>query len=132
MNKKAFKLGKHSFHPSSLRPSSLLLEVHMPTSFVENYKEKHQHPLNRLTHSIGIPMIVVSLPLFFFNWQWALALFVVGWILQFVGHAIEGNQPAFFRNPVYLVIGPLWLARRALAACGLIRSSPKRVVKRTP
>ncbi len=85
----------------------------MPTSFMENYKAKHQHPLNRLMHNIGIPMIVVSLPLFFFNWRWALALFVVGWVFQFVGHAIEGNQPAFFRNPVYLLIGPLWLAPRA-------------------
>lgn len=96
----------------------------MPTSFVENYKEKHQHPLNRLTHSIGIPMIVISLPLFFFNWRWALALFVVGWILQFVGHAIEGNQPAFFRNPVYLLVGPLWLARRALVALHLLKPAP--------
>ena len=97
----------------------------MPTSFVQEYKAKHQHPLNRLTHSIGIPMIVVSLPLFFFAWRWALALFIVGWILQFVGHAIEGNQPAFFRNPVYLLVGPIWLVRRALAAVGLARSPDK-------
>ncbi|MBC7909235.1 MAG: DUF962 domain-containing protein [Pyrinomonadaceae bacterium] len=86
---------------------------------MENYKEKHRHPLNRLMHSIGIPMIVVSLPLFIFNWRWALALFIVGWILQFVGHAIEGNQPAFFRNPVYLIVGPLWLLRRAGQAIGI-------------
>jgi len=84
-----------------------------------NYKAGHQHPLNRLTHSIGIPMIVVSLALFFFNWRWALLLFIVGWILQFVGHAIEGNQPAFFRNPVYLLVGPLWVLRRAAAVFGL-------------
>src|SRR5688572_32679892 len=71
----------------------------MSESFVENYKAKHKHPLNKLTHSIGIPMIVISLPLFCFNWRWALGLFIVGWILQFVGHAIEGNQPAFFKNP---------------------------------
>ena len=95
----------------------------MPASFVENYKAKHQHPLNRLTHSIGIPMIVLSLPLFFFNWRWALAAFIVGWILQFVGHAIEGNQPAFFRNPVYLLVGPLWLLRRAAEAVGLFKPS---------
>jgi len=88
----------------------------MPTSFVENYKAKHQHPLNRLSHSIGIPMIVVSLPLFFWNWRWALGLFALGWVFQFVGHAIEGNSPAFFRNPVYLVVGPVWLARRAFAS----------------
>jgi uncharacterized membrane protein YGL010W len=86
---------------------------------MEDYKAKHRHPLNRLTHSIGIPMIVLSLPLFFFNWRWALAMFVVGWILQFVGHWIEGNQPAFFRNPIYLLIGPLWIARRVLSTLGL-------------
>ena len=102
----------------------------MPTSFVEEYKAKHQHPLNRLTHSISIPMIVLSLPLFFFNWRWALALFIIGWILQFVGHAIEGNQPAFFRNPIYLLVGPLWLARRALTAIGLARPAGKSLDRR--
>ena len=102
-------------------------EVNMPTtSFMENYKEKHQHPLNKLCHSIGIPMIVVSLPLFFFNWKWALALFVVGWIFQFVGHAIEGNQPAFFKNPMYLLIGPAWIVRRIGVALGLSKSSAER------
>ena len=63
-------------------------------SFIDTYKAKHRHPLNKLSHSIGIPMIVVSLPIFFFDWRWALGLFVVGWILQFLGHAVEGNQPA--------------------------------------
>ena len=97
----------------------------MPESFMENYRAKHQHPLNKLTHAIGIPMIVVSLPLFLWDWRWALALFVLGWAFQFLGHAIEGNQPAFFRNPVYLVVGPLWLARRALGAVGIGRASEK-------
>lgn len=91
----------------------------MADSFVDNYKSKHRHPLNRLSHSIGILLIIVSLPLFFFSWQWALGLFVVGWILQFADHAIEGNQPAFFTNPVYLVVGPWWLVRRAVKAAGL-------------
>jgi uncharacterized membrane protein YGL010W len=90
----------------------------MSQHLLANYKAKHQHPLNRLTHSIGIPMIVVSLPIFFFNWRLALLLFVVGWILQFVGHAIEGNQPAFFKNPIYLLVGPLWVLRRAASVFG--------------
>ena len=90
----------------------------MAQDLLANYKAKHQHPLNRLTHSIGIPMIVVSLPLFLLNWRWALLLFIAGWILQFVGHAIEGNQPAFFRNPVYLLVGPLWVLRRTAAVFG--------------
>jgi uncharacterized membrane protein YGL010W len=48
-------------------------------------------------------------------------MFVVGWILQFVGHAIEGNQPAFFKNPIYLLVGPLWLLRRVGAAIGFTK-----------
>jgi uncharacterized membrane protein YGL010W len=93
----------------------------MSQSFIENYKGKHRHPLNKLSHSVGIPLIVVSLPLFLINWRWALGLFVFGWVLQFVGHAIEGNQPAFFKNPIYLFVGPWWLARRAAAAIGLLK-----------
>jgi uncharacterized membrane protein YGL010W len=93
----------------------------MSESFLENYRAKHQHPLNKLCHSIGIPLIVVSLPLFFVDWRWVLPLFVIGWALQFLGHAIEGNEPAFLKNPVYLLIGPWWLLRRALTAVGLAK-----------
>ncbi len=98
----------------------------MSESFIENYKAKHRHPLNKLMHSIGIPLIVVSLPLFAFSWRWALLLFVVGWVLQFLGHAIEGNRPAFFRNPIYLLVGPWWLLRRTAAALGLSKPSSAR------
>jgi uncharacterized membrane protein YGL010W len=61
--------------------------------------------------------------LFILNWRWALGLFVAGWLFQFAGHAIEGNQPAFFRNPIYLLVGPLWLARRAAMSLGLLKPS---------
>ena len=98
----------------------------MADSFTDNYKAKHRHPLNKLCHMIGIPMIVLAVPLFFFSWRWALGLFVVGWILQFVGHAIEGNQPAFFHNPFYLLVGPWWLVRRAAAAIGISKPSPSK------
>jgi uncharacterized membrane protein YGL010W len=94
----------------------------MADSLIENYKAKHRHPLNRLSHTIGIPMIVVSAPLFFFNWRWALALFIVGWIFQFVGHAVEGNQPAFLKNPLYLLVGPWWLIRRLGEAVGFLKT----------
>jgi len=45
----------------------------------------------------------------FVNWQVAVALFVVGWVLQFAGHAFEGKRPAFLNNLTHLLIGPLWL-----------------------
>ena len=95
----------------------------MTTDFLETYKAKHRHPLNRLSHTIGIPMIVLSLPLFFFSWRWALGLFVIGWTLQFIGHAIEGSQPAFFKNPIYVLVGFLWLVRRGAAVIGF-RKTP--------
>src|SRR6266851_7919709 len=98
----------------------------MSSPLIDSYKSRHRHPLNRLSHSIGIPMIAVSLPLFFFSRRWALALFIVGWVFQFVGHAIEGNQPAFFRNPVYFFIGPWWWIRRVAESVGLVRSVENR------
>ena len=44
----------------------------------------------------------------------AAALFVLGWVFQFVGHLrYEHNRPAFARNLVHLIVGPLWIARKA-------------------
>ncbi|OYD09670.1 Mpo1-like protein [Paludifilum halophilum] len=85
------------------------------SDFLEQYKKDHQHPINKLTHAVGIPMIVVSLPWFFFYWKTALTLFILGWILQFVGHLFEGKKPSFFRNPLYLIVGPWWWVKKALA-----------------
>lgn len=98
----------------------------MHESLVDSYKSQHQHPLNKLCHTIGVPMITIALPLFFFRWRWALALFVAGWILQFVGHAIEGNRPAFSQNPVHFLVAPLWLVQRVARAVGLLHSSPSK------
>jgi uncharacterized membrane protein YGL010W len=95
----------------------------MSDSLVDSYKSTHRHPINKLCHTIAIPIITISWPLFFFRWRLALALFITGWALQFVGHAIEGNRPAFFRNPIYLLVGPWWLVRRAAAAVGLYKQS---------
>lgn len=42
-------------------------------------------------------------------WPLAITAFVVGWILQFVGHGYEGKKPAFFTNVIHLLVGPLWI-----------------------
>jgi uncharacterized membrane protein YGL010W len=75
---------------------------------LEEYRRDHTHPVNKATHMVGIPMIVVSLPLMFFAPPVGIALFVLGWILQFIGHAFEGKAPSFFRNPGFLLMGPTW------------------------
>lgn len=42
-------------------------------------------------------------------WPWAVGLFVLLWIAQFVGHHWEGKRPAFFTDLQFLLIGPLWV-----------------------
>lgn len=42
-------------------------------------------------------------------WAVAGAVFVVAWIGQFIGHAIEGKKPSFFEDVKFLLVGPAWL-----------------------
>lgn len=42
-------------------------------------------------------------------WVVSIALFVVAWIGQFIGHHYEGRRPSFFKDIQFLMIGPLWL-----------------------
>jgi uncharacterized membrane protein YGL010W len=42
-------------------------------------------------------------------WAICLLLFVIAWIGQFIGHAVEGKRPSFFKDVQFLMIGPLWL-----------------------
>src|SRR6516165_3227357 len=82
--------------------------------WVAQYERSHEHPLNRTFHTLGIPMIAVSLPLFLFAlfvrgfWKIPLSLFAIGWIFQFAGHAIEGKPPEFFKDWRFLLIGTRW------------------------
>jgi uncharacterized membrane protein YGL010W len=39
----------------------------------------------------------------------SLALFVVAWIGQFIGHQIEGKKPSFLDDLRFLLIGPLFV-----------------------
>jgi uncharacterized membrane protein YGL010W len=40
----------------------------------------------------------------------AVALFVLGWVFQFIGHYVyEKKSPAFYRNLAHLLVGPLWI-----------------------
>ena len=63
---------------------------------------------------VGIPMIFAGIILLFFTkWIWGAGLFAAGWVFLFLGHRIEGNHPAFFQGPVYLLVGPIWVAKEA-------------------
>ena len=129
----------------------------------EEYTEAHQHPMNRWTHKIAIPLIVfhimamldwVSLftlpygdgvtvtlawPLYAVVMAWYLrmhfrlgvimmilygacfpigwvtpawlvvAIAIGGWLVQLAGHVVwEKNSPAFVRNLVQAIVGPIF------------------------
>jgi len=48
----------------------------------------------------------------------AIAVFVLAWIGQFVGHMIEGKRPSFFTDLAYLLIGPAWLVGKLMRRVG--------------
>jgi uncharacterized membrane protein YGL010W len=82
--------------------------------WISEYALSHQNPINRLTHSIGIPMIaasvILALPSLFVPGLWPVpaSLFVVGWVLQFIGHYFEGKPPEFLRDYRFLFVGLRW------------------------
>lgn len=138
--------------------------------YLNEYAQDHQHPLNRATHTIGVPLVLFHI-LAMLDWVhlgptfgihtasdglialslghvlvvltffWYLRLHVglafmvlfaaglcfciapftsfsiviyvtiLAWVLQFIGHGVfEKRSPAFFRNLLQLLIGPLFFA----------------------
>jgi uncharacterized membrane protein YGL010W len=78
----------------------------------------------------GLAMIGVITPAYLFGtWlaaqstvSWlavAGALFALGWVIQFVGHAFEGKKPAFVDDLVGLLVGPLFVVAETAFALGL-------------
>ncbi len=47
-------------------------------------------------------------------WAIALGVFIIAWIGQFIGHAIEGKKPSFFKDLQFLLVGPAWIANHWL------------------
>jgi hypothetical protein len=61
---------------------------------VVNYVARHRHPANLWLHVVGLPVtfvVPVALLMAGLGW-WALTSFSIGYALQFLGHAIEGND----------------------------------------
>jgi hypothetical protein len=76
------------------------------------YNHEHTRAWNRVLHGVGIPLILLGIILLLLtHWRTGLALLVGGWAMLFLGHRIEGNKPAFFRGPMYFLVGPLGVAK---------------------
>ena len=67
-------------------------------------------------------------------WQIALAMFVVGWALQFVGHAIEGKPPEFLKDWRFFFVGLRWWVAKmrggpeAVTVAATIRASTRTIL----
>ena len=128
-------------------------------SWLSEYSESHQHPVNIAIHKIAVPLVMLSVlglagsvslifPFllvvgaiaFYFRlstslaigmlvlsaielrvvywmdghlgiplWLVSLLIFAFAWILQFIGHAVEGKRPSFMKDLWFLLIGPAWV-----------------------
>lgn len=50
-----------------------------------------------------------------------IGLFIIGWVIQFIGHGFEGRKPAFLDDLTSLLIGPLFIAAESAVLLGLRR-----------
>ncbi len=65
------------------------------------YRAQHSSDGVRATHLIGIPTLLLSLPLLAARPRIGLPLVIGGWALQIAGHGIFGhNKPALTRGPI--------------------------------
>jgi len=74
---------------------------------------------SRLSLTLSLGMLLITICMLFIIsyikyydpeiWRLSLAIFIVGWIGQFIGHKIEGKKPSFFEDLQFLLIGPAWL-----------------------
>ncbi len=56
--------------------------------------------------------------------------FVVGWIIQFIGHYYEGRKPAFVDDLVGLLVGPMFVVGEAMFMLGWGRPLLAEIEKR--
>lgn len=74
----------------------------------------------RMSIPIFLGMLLISALVLFGNywvattfstplWIISIVIFVVAWVLQFIGHNHEGKKPSFLKDLQFLMIGPAWI-----------------------
>lgn len=64
--------------------------------------------------SVGVLFAMGSMVL-----ELSVVIFVGAWILQFIGHKLEGKKPSFFEDIQYLWVGPLFVLSKLFTQLGL-------------
>ncbi|AZB16286.1 DUF962 domain-containing protein [Chryseobacterium indologenes] len=84
----------------------------------------------RLSLLIGVVMIAIMVLMEHFiyqvnitmgkqSWILYLAVFVVTWIFQLIGHKIEGKKPTLVKDVQFVLVGPIWLLTYILKKTGV-------------
>ena len=68
--------------------------------WLSNWLDRHQHPASVALHAVGIPLTIAAVVLAgvqLARGQWPLwwrptLLLVIGYLLQWIGHRVEGND----------------------------------------
>jgi uncharacterized membrane protein YGL010W len=64
--------------------------------------------INHAMAAAGLPLLEISV-----------GVWVAAWIVQFVGHKIEGAKPSFLEDIQFLLVGPAWLLQFAFKKVGI-------------
>jgi uncharacterized membrane protein YGL010W len=92
----------------------MILTPLSPSPLVNNWIERHQDVRSFVLHLLGIPCTILGvllLPIYvlllsFTLFLFALALFVGGFLIQFLGHGLDGTEPGEIKGI------RIWLAKR--------------------
>ncbi|CRM40566.1 MULTISPECIES: DUF962 domain-containing protein [Pseudomonas] len=60
-----------------------------------------------------------------------IGMFVVGWVIQFVGHYYEGKKPAFVDDVSGLIVGPLFVVAELAFLLGLRNDLKQQIEQRS-
>lgn len=103
-----------------MRRMDVLRPRHSLREYIAQYQREHTQFGTKVTHLIGIPMVVAAIPAAVVNPPAAAGLALGGWALQAVGHYVfEGNSPSIVPDPFYALAGPAWVAGEWLQLFGL-------------
>jgi uncharacterized membrane protein YGL010W len=92
------------------------------SAWLETWLQRHRHPVSRALHAVGIPMLVLAGAVAVWqlaHWRWDLwyrpvGLLVISYLLQWIGHRVEGNDMGevilvkrLLGRP-YVAVAPRW------------------------
>ena len=60
-----------------------------------------------------------------------IGMFVVGWVIQFVGHYYEGKKPAFVDDVSGLIVGPLFVVAELAFLLGMRQELKQQIEQRS-